>query len=86
MTITTKTSQRYEGVVGSTSGEADTTGVTLKDVKEISNPGMPLKDQLFIASSNIDTWTSGPADAKIPNGDCEYRRPVIVLIPDYNYP
>ncbi|GLB40447.1 putative lsmAD [Lyophyllum shimeji] len=69
VTISTKTSQRYEGVVASTSGEGDTTGVTLKDVKEISNPGAPLKDQLFVASTNIDTWTSGPADSKPPNGE-----------------
>ncbi|KAJ7127004.1 hypothetical protein C8R44DRAFT_701925 [Mycena epipterygia] len=69
ITLATKTAQRYEGVIASTSGEGDTTGVTLKDVKEITNPGGPLKDQLFIASTNIDTWTSGPADAKVPNGD-----------------
>lgn len=71
VTLLTKTAQRYEGVVGSTSGEGDTTGVTLKDVKEITNPGGPLKDSLFIASTNIDTWSSGPADAKPSNGDSE---------------
>jgi hypothetical protein len=32
-------------------------GVTLKDVKELSNPSAPLKDQLFIASTNINRWT-----------------------------
>jgi hypothetical protein len=32
-------------------------GVTLKDVKELSNPSAPLKDQLFITSTNIDRWT-----------------------------
>ncbi|KAJ7494722.1 hypothetical protein B0H11DRAFT_915071 [Mycena galericulata] len=69
ITLLTKTSQRYEGVIASTGGEGDTTGVTLRDVKEISNPGGPLKDSLFIASTNIDTWSSGPADAKVPNGD-----------------
>ncbi|KAG6817336.1 hypothetical protein H0H87_009934 [Tephrocybe sp. NHM501043] len=69
VTISTKTSQRYEGVVASTSGEGDTTGVTLKDVKEISSPGAPLKEQIFIASTNIDNWLSGPADAKPPNGN-----------------
>ncbi|KAF7374915.1 LsmAD domain-containing protein [Mycena sanguinolenta] len=69
ITLLTKTAQRYEGVIASTSGEGDTPGVTLKDVKEITNPGGPLKDQLFIASTNIDTWASGPADAKVPNGD-----------------
>lgn len=45
--------------------------MTLKDVKEISSPGQPLKESLFIASVNIDTWSSGPADAKLTNGDCE---------------
>ncbi|KAF9468085.1 hypothetical protein BDZ94DRAFT_1318189 [Collybia nuda] len=69
VTLITKTAQRYEGVVGSTSSEGDTTGVTLKDVKEISNPGAPLKDSFFIASTNIDSWSSGPADAKPSNGD-----------------
>ncbi|KAJ7274423.1 hypothetical protein B0H12DRAFT_1228157 [Mycena haematopus] len=69
ITLLTKTAQRYEGVIASTSGEGDTPGVSLRDVKEITNPGGPLKDQLFIASTNIDTWASGPADAKIPNGD-----------------
>ena len=47
------------------------TGATLKDVKEISVPGAPLKESIFIASTNIDSWTSGPADAKAVNGDCE---------------
>ncbi|KAJ7756399.1 hypothetical protein DFH07DRAFT_477591 [Mycena maculata] len=69
ITLLTKTAQRYEGVIASTSAEGDTTGVTLRDVKEITNPGGPLKDSLFIASTNIDTWQSGPADAKLPNGD-----------------
>ncbi|KAH7930135.1 hypothetical protein BV22DRAFT_1001233 [Leucogyrophana mollusca] len=60
---------RYEGVIASTSAEGDTTGVTLKDVREVSKPGAPLKDSLFIASTNIESWLSGPADAKVPNGD-----------------
>lgn len=49
-------------------------GVTLKDVKDISIPGAPLKDSIFIPSTNIDTWASGPADAKAVNGDCEWLR------------
>ncbi|KAJ3967566.1 hypothetical protein EV361DRAFT_929974 [Lentinula raphanica] len=69
ITLTSKTAQRFEGVVFSTSGEGDTTGVTLKDVKELTNPGAPLKEQLFIASTNIENWSSGPADAKFTNGD-----------------
>lgn len=71
ITLVTKTAQRFEGVVSSTSAEGDTTGVTLKDVKEITKPGTPPKDQLFIASTNIESWNSGPADAKAPNGDCK---------------
>ncbi|KAI0325548.1 hypothetical protein GY45DRAFT_1260697 [Cubamyces sp. BRFM 1775] len=68
ITILTKTNVRYEGVVQSTSGEGDTQGVTLKDVKDINNPGAPLKEQFFIAATNILDWSSGPADAKVPNG------------------
>ncbi|TEB33401.1 hypothetical protein FA13DRAFT_1754073 [Coprinellus micaceus] len=64
VTLTTRTGQRYEGVVGSTGGEGDTTGVTLKDVKDLTTAGAPLKDSLFIASTNIDSYLSGPADAR----------------------
>ena len=68
VTISTKTNIRVEGVVLSTNAEGDTTGVTLKDVKEVTNPGAPLKETFFIAATNIQEWASGPADAKIPNG------------------
>ncbi|TFK28121.1 hypothetical protein FA15DRAFT_665603 [Coprinopsis marcescibilis] len=67
--LTTKTGQRYEGVVASTASEGDTSGATLKDVKDVANPGAPLKDHLFIPSTNIDSYTSGPADSKPTNGD-----------------
>ncbi|KAI0635916.1 hypothetical protein C8Q77DRAFT_1155659 [Trametes polyzona] len=73
VTISTKTNQRFEGVVASTSGEGDTQGVTLKDVKEISSPGSPLKEQHFIAVTNIQEWQSGPADAKVPNGADSFK-------------
>lgn len=69
ITLSTKTAQRYEGVISSTTTDGDTNGVTLKDVKEISKLGAPLRESLFIALTNIDTWQSGPADAKAPNGD-----------------
>ena len=46
-------------------------GVKSKDAKEISVPGAPLKDSLFIPSANVDTWVSGPADSKADNGDRE---------------
>jgi PAB1-binding protein PBP1 len=45
--------------------------VTLKSVREIGNPSAPQKEQFFIAATNIESWTSGPADAKLTNGDCE---------------
>jgi len=45
--------------------------VTLKDAKEISVPGGPVKGSIFIASTNIDTWVSGPTDVKAVNEDCE---------------
>ena len=67
----TKTGQHYEGAISSTSPKGDTAGVTLKAVKEISKPGTPLKDSLFIASTNIEYWQFGPADAKLLNGDGE---------------
>ncbi|KAG6908560.1 hypothetical protein DXG01_004193 [Tephrocybe rancida] len=66
VTISTKTSLRYEGIIASTNGEGDTTGVTLKDVKEISNPGAPLEDQVFIASTNIDSWSHGANGSRSP--------------------
>ncbi|KAN0120664.1 pab1 binding protein [Russula decolorans] len=69
ITLNTKTTKRYEGVVASTVGERNAAGLTLRDAKELSNPGAPLKDELFIAAHDIDSWSSGPADAKVPNGD-----------------
>jgi hypothetical protein len=54
-------------------------GLTLRDAKELSAPGAPLKEQLFIPAPEIDTWSSGPADAKVPNGDCTYYRLSIFL-------
>ncbi|KAJ8508803.1 hypothetical protein ONZ45_g8961 [Pleurotus djamor] len=74
--LSTKTGQRYEAVIASTSGEGDTTGVTLKDVKELTNPGAPLKESLFIASTNIDTWTSGPADSKPTSNGSAFKTDV----------
>ena len=70
ITLFTKSAQRYEGVIASTSTDGDMTGITLKDVKEVTNPGAPLKDSLFIPATNIDSYNSGPADAKPTNGDC----------------
>lgn len=56
--------------MASTAGR-NAAGLTLRDVKELSAPGAALKDQLFISALDIDSWSSGPADAKVPNGDCK---------------
>ena len=58
--------------MGSTASEGDTAGVTLKDVKDITAPGTPLRDQLFIASANIDSFIFGRADAKSAKSDCMF--------------
>lgn len=82
MTLITKSGQRLEGVVGSVSTPAVTSptspssegeGITLKDVKDLGAPGAPLRETYFIPAVNIDTYTSGPADARPPIGptDCE---------------
>jgi hypothetical protein len=64
ITLVTKTAKRYEGVVASTTeNEGDTTGVTLRDVKELTSPGAPVKGQLFIASTNIESWSPVPANS-----------------------
>jgi hypothetical protein len=64
ITLLTKTAKRYEGVIASTTeSEGDTTGVTLRDVKELTAPGAPVKSQLFIASTNIDSWSPAPASS-----------------------
>ena len=63
VTLVTKTAKRYEGVIVSTTeSEGDTTGVTLRDVKELTAPGTPVKGQLFIASTNIESWSPVPAN------------------------
>jgi len=69
VTISAKTGQKYEGVIISTSGEGDTAVVTLKNVKDISVPGARLKDFIFLALTDIDTWASGPANTKAVNGN-----------------
>ena len=64
VTLLTKTAKRYEGVIASTTeSEGDTTGVTLRDVKELTAPGTSVKSQLFIASTNIDSWSPAPASS-----------------------
>jgi|SRR6266850_1165855 len=64
VTLLTKTSKRYEGVVASTESEGDTTGVTLRDVRELTSQGAPVvKSHLFIASTNIESWSPVPASS-----------------------
>jgi hypothetical protein len=64
VTLLTKTAKRYEGVIASTTeSEGDTTGVTLRDVKELTAPGAPVKSPLFIASTNIDSWSPVSANS-----------------------
>ena len=78
VTIQTTTSLRYEGVVDSTTDEGDAKGVTLKDVKDITASGIPPKNPLFVPSTNIGSYTSGPADAKPANGDCMFSAAEII--------
>ena len=64
VTLLTKTAKRYEGVIASTTeSEGDTTGVTLRDAKELTPPGAPVKGQIFIASTNIDSWSPVPTNS-----------------------
>lgn len=64
ITLLTKTAKRYEGVIVSTTeSEGDTTGVTLRDAKELTAPGAPVKGQIFIASTNIESWSPVPANS-----------------------
>ena len=67
VTLITKTSKRYEGVIASTESEGDTTGVTLRDVKELGAPNVPIKTPLFIASTNIESWSPVSASSNTSN-------------------
>lgn len=74
VTITTRSGPRYEGVVASTAPGGDTQGLTLKDARDVNNAGSPIEDQVFIVAADLASWTSGPANAKPANGDCEHLR------------
>ncbi|OCH94368.1 hypothetical protein OBBRIDRAFT_722811 [Obba rivulosa] len=67
ITLTTRTHVRYEGVVAATGAEGDTLGVTLRSARDLGAPGAPLREQFFIAVTNIESWLSGPADARAPD-------------------
>ena len=45
-------------------------GVTLRDARDLNNPGAPIRDSHFIATTNIESWQSGPASAG-PPVDCQ---------------
>lgn len=49
--------------MSTTESEGDTTGVTLRDVKELTAPSAPVKGQFFIASTNIESWSPVPANS-----------------------
>lgn len=71
ITLSTRTNQRYEGTVASTAGEGDTKGITLHNVRDLNAAaGAQDKEHVFIASTNIADYRSGPAssDARQPNG------------------
>ncbi|KDQ58864.1 hypothetical protein JAAARDRAFT_646472 [Jaapia argillacea MUCL 33604] len=65
VTLRTKTGQCYEGTVSIVYPWHDTTpGVLLLNVKDVSTPGATAQEVLFIARTDIDTWTSDSADNK----------------------
>ena len=71
ITLNTRTSQYYEGTVASTTGEGDTKGVTLRNVRDLNAAaGAAEKEHVFIAATNIAEYRSGPAssDSRQPNG------------------
>jgi hypothetical protein len=68
VTLITKTSKRYEGVIASTESEGDTTGVTLRDVKELGVLNAPIKSPLFIASTNIESCMAPLKSGPLNNG------------------
>ena len=62
VTLITKTSKCYEGVIASTESEGDTTGVTLRDVKELgilnAESTLHCVDKYQILHGPIEVWAS----------------------------
>ena len=55
--FTTRTGQRHQGTLVSTTQDADNSGVQLKDVKDLLNPTAPLKDNVFIRTKDVEgSW------------------------------
>jgi hypothetical protein len=64
VTLLSKTARQYEGVIVSTTErEGARTGVTLRDVKELTAPGASVKSQFFLASTNIISWSPVPTNS-----------------------
>ncbi|KZS88055.1 hypothetical protein SISNIDRAFT_460103 [Sistotremastrum niveocremeum HHB9708] len=55
--FTTRTGQRHQGTLVSTTQDADNSGVQLKDVKDLLNPTAPLKDNVFIRTKDVEGWS-----------------------------
>jgi hypothetical protein len=71
VTVVTRAGPRWEGVVGGTQPEGDVSGLTLKDARDVNVSGAALKDRVFVPSTDLASWTSGPASSRPANGDCE---------------
>ena len=68
VTLITKTSKRYKGVIALTESEGDTTGVTVRDVKELGVLNAPIKSPLFIALTNIESCMAPLKSGPLNNG------------------
>ncbi|KAF9533809.1 hypothetical protein CPB83DRAFT_844552 [Crepidotus variabilis] len=80
ITLLTKPGIRWEGEIASAITEGDASGVTLKDARDIGNRGAPLQPSVFIPASNIDSYTSGPADASRPSNGDSFRTDVDITL------
>lgn len=47
----------------------------MKDVKDLSTAGAPLRETYFVPATNIENYTSGPADARPPVGPTDSEPP-----------
>jgi hypothetical protein len=90
ISLLTKTSKRYEGVIALiTDRRYRSTGVTLRDVKEITAPNAPVNScrYFFITSTDIESWyplpadfnTSGPLPTMSSNMDNKERSSLLAL-------
>lgn len=56
ITISTKAGQKFGGIITFISSEGDLRGVSLNYVREISAPGAPFRDPIFVAWTDILSW------------------------------